>query len=162
MGSDDSILFRKPGFEDGLAVAQLVENCPPLDLNTTYYYYMMCRDFSETSVVAELNGEIVGYISAYRRPAVPSTLFVWQVAVSKDARGRGLAGRMLSTIIESCSGEIDRTETTITPSNTASQAVFKKYAEKNGLTIEKTPFLKADHFGGGDHEPEDLYTTYLK
>ncbi|ERP31732.1 diaminobutyrate acetyltransferase [Chitinivibrio alkaliphilus] len=161
MGLDATITYRQPEFSDGLSVARLIEACPPLDLNTTYYYYMMCRDFAATSVIAELDGEICGYISAYFRPEAPQTLFVWQVAVSSAARGKGLAGKMLDWIVSSQSKDIAAIETTITASNTASQAVFKKYAAAKNASISKEPFLTASDFGAGDHEAEDLYTIQL-
>ncbi|MGM0462352.1 MAG: diaminobutyrate acetyltransferase [Fibrobacterota bacterium] len=158
MTSDTGIIYRIPKFSDGLAVARLIEACPPLDLNTTYYYYMMCRDFAQTSIIAEENGVIIGYISAYIRPGAADTLFVWQVAVSSAARGKGLAGKMLDHIISAHQEKIRKVETTITPSNTASQAVFRKYAEKNNARFSRDEFLTAEDFGGGNHEAEDLYT----
>lgn len=57
-----------------------------LDLNASYAYVLWCRDFAGTSVVATVNGEVVGFVTGYRRPKQPATLMVWQVAVDEQLR----------------------------------------------------------------------------
>ena len=65
-----------------------------LDVNSTYAYLLMATDFAETSiVVVGVDGAVCGFITGYRPPRRPDTLFVWQVAVAPDAQGRGLALR---------------------------------------------------------------------
>lgn len=159
---EDEIILRHPTKEDGLTVFNLIKASPPLDLNSSYYYYMMCADFGKSSLVAERGGELLGYISGYIPPEDEGTLFVWQVAVSEAARGKGLAGALLSNLVQDWNGLITTLKTTISPSNKASQALFKGFAEKNEYPITTSEFLKASDFGPGDHESEELYTIKLK
>jgi len=86
----DNITLRMPNGTDGSDVWALVRECQPLDENSMYCYLIQCDHFAETCVLAEMNGQPVGWISGYLRPDAPDTLFVWQVAVSAAARGKGL------------------------------------------------------------------------
>lgn len=158
-------IIRHPRKEDGLAVFNLVKNSPPLDLNSSYYYFMMCADFADTSILAEQDGEIIGYISGYIPPNDPTTLFIWQVAVAQSARGKGLATALLSTLVNEIkeAAKITQITTTISPSNKPSQTLFIRYAESNSVSLIKTPFLEAEDFGPGEgHEAEILYTISVK
>jgi L-2,4-diaminobutyric acid acetyltransferase len=151
------ILFRKPGPEDGAAVARLVSESPPLELNTTYAYLLLCTHFRGTSVVAEADGEIVGFIAGYRPPTEPDALFVWQVAVKESARGCGLGGRMLNALIDRPgNADVRFLTTSVTPSNASSNRLFRSFAEKREASFKEEAFFGSDHFEG-DHEEEVLF-----
>ena len=85
----DQLHLRQPTATDGANLFELVAQCPPLDGNSMYCNLLQCSHFADTSVAAETDGELVGFISAYRVPERRDTLFVWQVAVGASARGRG-------------------------------------------------------------------------
>jgi L-2,4-diaminobutyric acid acetyltransferase len=153
------IKFREPRPSDGSAVHALIAACPPLDVNSCYAYLLMCSHFAATCVVAESPEGILGFISAYPRPDCPHTLFVWQVAVSSAARGQGLAGRMLDAIVQrhSCQG-LHRMETTVSPTNRASEMVFRKFANRHGAAVETSALFECSDFGNENHEEEVLFT----
>lgn len=142
----------------GLAVAQLVERCPPLDPNSVYCNLLQCHHFAGTSVAAITGtGDLVGFISAYLPPGRPNTLFVWQVAVDPSRRKQGLARAMLLEILRRphCLG-VSFLETTVTEDNQASQLLFCRLAENLGGQMEThTLFDKQIHFDG-QHETEML------
>src|SRR5690606_23753072 len=94
------ISLRRPIPEDGAAVHALIASSPPLDVNSTYAYLLLCHHFRETCVVAELNGRLVGFISGYIPPTQPDTFFVWQVAVHSQVRGSGLGTSMLRYLLQ--------------------------------------------------------------
>lgn len=150
-------VFRKPVLGDGAAVCELIRNCPPLDVNSCYCYFLLCSHFAGTSVVAESGDAITGFISAYLEPTAPDTVFVWQVAVDESQRGTGLAGRMLDAIVSrtECAG-VRWLETTVSPSNRASRRLFERFADRHGARLEERPFLEAAHFGDSGHEAEPL------
>ena len=155
--------LREPRAEDGADIWELVRDCKPLDENSMYCNLIQCDHFRDTCVVAELDGEIVGWISGHILPRDPATLFVWQVAVSKKARGMGLGGKMLSDILdrEICEG-VSQVQTTITDDNDASWGLFRKFARVNGGDIDSEPhFTKARHFRDL-HETENMVTISLK
>lgn len=152
-----SISLRKPTAEDGAAVHQLIASCPPLDTNSMYCNLLQCSHFSDYCIAAELDGELVGFISAYPIPNKANTLFIWQVAVSEKARGHGLATQMLKGILArpECNSYA-YLETTITPDNQASWALFEGLASKLTIDLNKTVmFDKQQHFNG-EHETEML------
>ncbi|MCU4674407.1 diaminobutyrate acetyltransferase [Catenovulum sp. 2E275] len=153
------ISFRHPVSEDGFAINQLIAACPPLDTNSAYCNLLQCSHFSDTCVVAELNGEIVGWVSAYIEPKQPQNLFIWQMAVSEKARGCALAQRMLMFLLAQRQCSATRfVETTITADNLASRRVFQKLAEGFETDcVESVMFSKEVHFGG-KHNTEYLFT----
>jgi len=157
MTEENPLVLRPPLLEDGKAVHELIQRCPPLDVNSSYNYFLLCSHFRDSCVVAEAHRRIVGFLSAYLIPSRPDTLFVWQVAVDKAARGQGLAGRMLAHVVERpfCSG-IRILETTISPSNASSRRVFQRFAEKHQAQTAEETFLEARHFGAEAHEEECL------
>jgi L-2,4-diaminobutyric acid acetyltransferase len=143
--------------EDGMAVFRLVESCPPLDMNSSYCNLLQCSHFADTSVAAEIDGEIVGFISGYVIPGSPGTLFVWQVAVAEQARGLGLASRMLAHILArpQCV-DVDYLETSITRHNQASWALFKSLAKKQSTDLQSSVWLDSETHFAGQHDSEAL------
>ncbi len=58
--SEVSVQFRKPKLEDGLAIYHLIQASPPLDVNSSYLYFLQASHFADTCAVAEVDGQIVG------------------------------------------------------------------------------------------------------
>lgn len=142
------ITLQHPTSHDGASVNELILDCPPLDRNSVYCNLLQCSHFAETSIIAKSGAITVGFSSGYRVPTRPEVLFVWQVAVSREARGQGLASRLLRAQLDAkaCQG-VRFIETTITKDNAASRALFRAFAEKTGGTIEEFPhFDRVDHF----------------
>lgn len=154
-------IFRAPTLQDGMALYHLIERCPPLDLNSSYLYFLQSSHFADSCMLAEYNGEILGFVSAYRRPDDLQNLFIWQVAVSPTARGKGLAKRLISELLaKQIQSHIALTAVscTIAPSNAASQGVFQSLAKQYGLTLDICDFIKQECFAGQEHEAEQEYT----
>lgn len=157
MSDSKSILLRPPTLKDGMAVFRLIENCPPLDINSSYCNLLQSSHFASTSVAAEMNGVLVGFISAYLLPDRPDTLFVWQVAVAEQARGVGLASRMLAEILSrpQCTAA-NYLETTITQDNQPSWALFKGLAKKMSSELQSSEWMDAQLHFDGQHDSESL------
>lgn len=155
--NSDEIVLRQPTAEDGFPLNQLIEACAPLDPNSVYCNLLQASHFAETSVAAELNGELVGFISGYVPPQQPDTLFIWQVAVHSAGRGRGLAKRMLKEILKRPACENVRyLDTTITEDNEASWNLFLSLARDLEAENQRSlKFEKERHFGG-HHDSEYL------
>ncbi len=158
VASEDGIVLRQPKVADGAAVHQLIQACPPLDVNSAYAYLLLCHHFADTCVVAELDGKLVGYISGYVPPQQPDTFFVWQVAVHADARGRGLGQRMLHFLLEQpAASGVCYVDTTVSPSNKPSRAMFARLAQTLGTPLEESELFTQAMFGpGAGHEEEKL------
>ena len=155
--NSNQIVLRQPRDEDGFALHQLIDACAPLDPNSVYCNLLQCSHFAETGVAAELNGELVGFISGYIPPAQPDTLFIWQVAVHEAGRGHGLGKRMLKEILKrpACKN-VRYLDTTITDDNEASWNLFLSLARD--LEAEHERSIKFDHerHFAGRHDSEYL------
>ena len=108
-------------------------------------------------MAAEKDGEIVGFVSGYLLPNRPNTLFIWQVAVSEEARGCGLGKKMLQHIVNRQRGSgVKYIETTITEDNDASWGLFKVFAKLVNADLQAVDWLDAlEHFDG-QHDSETL------
>lgn len=100
----------------------------------------------------------MGFVTGYRKPKEAYIYFLWQVGVSEHGRGHGLATRMIQAILarEDCRGVIEL-NTTVTPSNEPSRALFRGLAEAEGAGISEHDYFSAEDFGAHDHEPECLF-----
>lgn len=151
------IELMQPTAELGAAAYKLISECPPLDTNSMYCNLLQSSHFAETGVAAVLENELVGFISGYRLPKRPDTLFVWQVAVGEKARGQGLAGRMLKEILSrEVNRDIKRIETTITPDNKASWALFESLARKLDTEISSSVMFDRHQHFANQHDTEML------
>lgn len=156
---DRTIGFRMPESEDAPALWALA-GAAGLDVNSHYAYAMWGEYFADTSVVAEAvppNGgqrdgdQPAGFVLGFRPPRAVDTLFVWQVAVAAGWRGVGLATRMIDQVVARCGATC--VEATVTPSNTASAALFRGLGGHDpGRTDEALAFAE-DLFPDG-HEAE--------
>jgi len=152
--------FRVPCPDDGPAVWKLVAQCPPLDVNSAYCYLLQCTHFTDTCVLVEEDGGgVIGWVSAYRPPSVPDQVFVWQVAVDVRARGNGLGGRMLDTLLgRPALRDVTTLAATITEENAASWSLFASLARRHGARMDRRPmFDRATHFVNS-HASEHLVT----
>jgi len=162
-GFSQNPVLREPVAGDGMAVNQLINNCPPLDGNSVYCNLLQCTHFSGTCVIAEKQGEIIGFTSAYLRPQQAATLFIWQIAVNRSARGQGLAKTMLIELLQRpLCRDTDTLETTIGPDNTASWKLFQGLAaELDAECSNELLFDREKHFHG-HHPDENLLRVYSR
>ncbi|HKM16162.1 MAG TPA: diaminobutyrate acetyltransferase [Marinospirillum sp.] len=152
----ENLKIRKPNANDGVAIHQLIENCPPLDLNSTYLYLLQSTHFAETCVVAEVNGKVAAFLSGYIKPDSPNTFFLWQVAVGDVLRGKGMAKQLMNEVLKrTACNNVEFLETTITPDNQASWALFRGFAKERNAQLVDTVLFTSQQLGN-DHEPEIL------
>ncbi len=154
---DGAVVIRSPRIGDGALIWRLAVDSEVLDVNSSYAYVLWCRDFHATSVVAEVDGAIAGFVTGYLRPEAPEVLFIWQVAVDETFRGRGIGVKMLDHLVcNAVEHGIATLETTVSPDNEASQAMFASLARRHGAQMNREQLFQPDDFPGG-HESEDLY-----
>ncbi len=158
-GVRGEVRLGRPEIRDGVACWELATATRVLDVNSRYAYLLWFRDFAATSVVARCadgdDDAVVGFVTGYRRPDAPDVLVVWQVAVQERVRGRGVAGAMLDHLF-SAVPDVHHLETTITPGNEGSAALFAAFAARHGALLRRRELFGTDLLGV-DHEPEFLY-----
>lgn len=150
----DGVAVRSTIIDEGALLWELARDAGGLDLNSPYAYMTQCRNFHETCVVAEVFGTPAGFVIAHRVPNRPDVLFVWQVAVLPEFRGLSIGKRMLESLVEqaACKG-VRKLETTVTPSNKASEALFSAFAKARGAELTIAPGYAQDDFP--DDEPQE-------
>jgi len=157
MSRSDDIQLREPTIDDGAALHALIRACPPLEENSLYCNLLQCTHFSQTCIVAEREGRLVGFVTGYRRPDAPHAYFLWQVGVAEAGRGVGLGRRMIGTLLARLKAEgVSELHTSVTRSNRPSRALFHAVARDEGAELTEHDFLMERHFGGSDHEAEYL------
>jgi L-2,4-diaminobutyric acid acetyltransferase len=151
------LCLRSPVAGDGAQVAELIRSCPPLDPNSLYCTLLQCTHFSGTCAIALVGERVVGWLSAYRLPDEPDTLFVWQVAVAEEVRGAGLASHLLEHILarDACRS-VACVKASVAPSNAASLRMFQGFAARRGARLEHRSWLDRDAHFQGRHESEPL------
>lgn len=151
--------FRHPTLADGPHIFSLIANCPPLDQNSRYCNLLQASHFSQTCASAWSDDTLLGFVSGYVLPSDPKTYFLWQIAVSAEARGQNLAQRLIDFVLHSDATQaVTQLQTTITADNQASQKVFQKLAQRYAATLERTLWLEQDAHFAGLHASEWLYT----
>ncbi|XZG71639.1 diaminobutyrate acetyltransferase [Chitinibacteraceae bacterium HSL-7] len=151
-------VLRPPDVGEAASIHQLILDCPPLDPNSLYAYLLLTDHHAATCVTAWKDDCLCGFLSAYRLPTDPETLFVWQMAVHASQRGQQLAGAMLDHVLsrDALAG-VRYVQTTISPSNSSSQRVFARLAEARQTVMVPLGAYDADLFGGSAHESEIIY-----
>jgi L-2,4-diaminobutyric acid acetyltransferase len=153
-----NLKLRKPEISDAHAIWKLIKTSPPLDLNSLYCYLIICAHFADTSIVAEDQRGICGFISAYIRPDSNNTLFAWQVVVKNEYKRKGIARAMLDSLLHrKFEFPINYLETTVNPSNQASGDFFRSTAKLLNTQCQESILFSEKDFGDEDHEAEILY-----
>jgi L-2,4-diaminobutyric acid acetyltransferase len=161
IGSDWSDVLRPPHGSDAIAIRDLAAETGVLDLNSTYAYLLLATDFAETSIVAEVDGRLHGFITGYQPPPRPDVLFVWQVAVAPGTQRGGLAAAMLDNLVRRVRGDHGgrplTVEATVSPGNASSRAFFGAFAGRHGVPLNEVAHFTADQLDPDlAHEDEPL------
>jgi L-2,4-diaminobutyric acid acetyltransferase len=152
-----ALIVDRPIIADGGAMWRIAHDSRALDLNSSYSYLLMARDFAQTCAVARLGDEVVGFITGYLRPDDPNTLVVWQVAVDRMHRRAGVANALLDHLIDRMVVDgVRHLETTITSDNTASIGLFTAVAVHRAAALAVNDLFSAEMFPDG-HDEERLY-----
>lgn len=153
----DEIIIINPSQDDAKDIYKLIKNSKPLDLNSQYLYLLQTTYFSDTCLIAKYREKTMGFVSGFIHPKDNKIFFVWQIAVHNEFRGKNIAYTMLKRLLENQKlSNIQSIHTTISPSNIASQKVFKKLANELKLDTEISIFANKEDFEDS-HEDELLY-----
>ncbi|MHC5557734.1 diaminobutyrate acetyltransferase [Kocuria sp. U4B] len=132
------VVLRHPTVADAGHLWRIAKECHSVDLSVSYAYLLWCRGFARTSLVAEEDGAVVGFVLGHRRPDAPGVLLVWQVAVAARARGRGIAAGLVDGLIDAvelCTA----VETSIRDDDQAMQRLFRSVAGARGAQLVLSP-----------------------
>jgi L-2,4-diaminobutyric acid acetyltransferase len=118
----------------------------------------MADEFGDASIVAERDGELMGFVVGLCPPRRPDTVFVWQVGVMPNARGLGLGRKLLDKLVDiDGANHVRYLEATVTPTNEASRGLFTSFARHRDAECKVTEGYTSEDFQPLDHEPEERF-----
>ncbi|NLE49261.1 MAG: diaminobutyrate acetyltransferase [Sandaracinaceae bacterium] len=139
--------------EDGPTVSALVRETGILDPNSTYAYVLLGDRFGQHGLVAEEDGKLIGFVSGFLDPREPSTLFLWQIGLRAEARGRGLGKKLLNAFISLPANRRARAlETTVAIDNLPSRRLFEAFSRDHGASIEAIGAYGSELLDGNSEE----------
>jgi phosphoribosylamine--glycine ligase len=154
-----STKVRLRNFEaaDAGEVAHLLQVSPPLEAYPLHLLLIAQRCFGQTCWVAEVRGEIVGWLMGLGRDHDPRCWFLWQIGVRPSAQRRGIARRLLRYGEKHLAAAgFERVEVTVDPENEASLSLFHSAGYSTRLTSGQTSMIAGEmvafhHYGPGRH-----------
>jgi L-2,4-diaminobutyric acid acetyltransferase len=132
----------------------LIANRPYVGLNSRYTYFLLARDFSDTCIVAEASGRIVGFSSGYIPPNRQDTFFSWEIVVHREYRGNGMQKKMLLHQLKRT--KVKYLEGTVNPSNEISSRNFNELAKLLNADCKISILFSEEDFANDGHEAEML------
>ncbi len=117
--------------QDAALLRTMAQACPPLDVHTPYTYWVIARFFGHLSFLLLLEDRPVGYITALD---IPEGVFVWQIGILPEYRGRALSRKLIGAVAEQAAGK--PVWVTIDPANTGSRSAFEAYCRAQGLFMQ--------------------------
>ena len=143
---DVSIISAKQNDYD--AIRTLAQQCTPLDVHTSYSYYVLLSYFSDICYIAYYKDNPIGFVSGIVRN---SNGFIWQIGVLPQYRNNGIASLLLKEIFHKYEEiDIKSVELTIDEHNKASLALFTKYSKNSNLVMNQD-------LGNSKYKSEILY-----
>lgn len=162
------LFFRSATTEDGARMWSFVNEHGVLELNSAYCYMLMATHFGQHCLVAESAPQadtnaakkFVGFVLSYRPPGKQEELFVWQIGVHPDMRGRGLAKQMLHQLLTLPANRgVQYVTASVATGNEPSRALFRGFARDTNVECRESDFFTQDMFPReqGEHEAENLF-----
>jgi len=163
------LFFRSATTADGARMWTFVKEHGVLELNSAYCYMLMATHFGQHCVIAQtalqadtnVPKDLAGFVLSYRPPRTQEELFVWQIGVHPDMRGRGLANRMLHELLaQPANRGVQYITASVATGNEPSRALFRGFARDTNVDCEESDFFTADMFPRdpqAPHEAENLF-----
>ena len=137
--SKQELIIRTPRPSDIPGVLDVIKQCQPsLTVHNSYVFWMEIHNFPETCVVAEHNGNIVGWCSILR--VAHDRLFLHQLGVDPFYRGQKIPELMVKRVLEEFRRKLDSFEMqfTVDRRNRALLRIFRSMLRDLNLEIVKS------------------------
>lgn len=127
-------------------------------MNSAYSYLLWGEYFSETSCIAQIDQDVIGFVSGFIQPDTSDTIFVWQIAIDQDYQDNGLATMLLEQLLNQVKNkDISYLEATVTPSNIASSKLFHKIARNHNTECSIETRFTSEQFPDTTTEEEQTH-----
>ena len=118
--------------EDVPILRDLAERNYPLDVHTHYTYWVLCSQFGECCYILYDDNKAIGYITSLYND---KTVFVWQIAISNDYRGKGYSQLLIDKVAMLARTKGMNMKVTISTDNKASYNSFYRYCLNHDMKM---------------------------
>lgn len=152
------MIIRKCMVEDVDILRRFVAECKPLELHTPFTYWTLFNYFSNLCFLMVDEEKVIGFISGVRSSLDNEIVYLWQIGVSKDHRGKNCASLLLDHFIKAVIDlDCSKIQVSISPENQSSYNAFVRYAKENSYSFEKIGEVKYYDQLSDKNEFEILY-----
>ena len=156
------MIIRNCTVEDVEGVRKFVDVCKPLELHTPFTYWTLFNYFSNLCFLMIEGEELIGFISGIRSSLDKDVVYLWQIGVSKEQRGKNYALLLIGHFIKAVIGlDCNKIQVSISPENQASYNTFVKYAKEHSYTFAKIGEVKYNDQLSDKKEYEILYELQI-
>jgi len=102
--------------------------------------------------------KLIGFISGIRSSLDKDAVYLWQIGVSKEYRGKKYASRLIDHLIKGAIFlDCNRIQVSISPENESSYNTFLKYTKEHSYNFTKIGEVKYHDTLTGKNEYEIIY-----
>jgi Acetyltransferases len=100
----ENLKIRTTLEEDFVEIAELAENCSPMETERNSIYHIFTKFFRSTSLVAELpSGEIGGFLLGFISQENPEEAYIHLLCVDPKMRGKSAGRKLVENFIDEVS-----------------------------------------------------------
>ncbi|HOI76464.1 MAG TPA: GNAT family N-acetyltransferase [Methanofastidiosum sp.] len=152
------MIIRNCTVEDVDRVRRFVDACKPLELHTSFTYWAIFNYFSNLCFLMIEDEKLIGFISGIRSSLDKDAVYLWQIGVSKEYRGKKYASRLIDHLIKGAIFlDCNRIQVSISPENESSYNTFLKYTKEHSYNFTKIGEVKYHDTLTGKNEYEIIY-----
>lgn len=153
----EDLVIRNTLEEDFIKIAEVAEECQPMQTERNSIYHIFTKFFKSTCFVAESTSEdIVGFLLGFISQENPEEAYIHLLCVNPKVRGRNIGKRLIDAFIEAVSLKGCNKVNLITkPINWNSISFYKKLGfleERSGETMNVLGTTAIKNYNGpGEH-----------
>ena len=125
--------------KDASTLRFLAVHCAPLDVHTPYTYWVAANYYGEGCFILEDDENPIGFIMAVE---TASSLFVWQIGILLEYRGKGLSKKLIEAVFDYATQRQKNMEVTIAEDNIASYSAFSRFCNHKNIRIDKVRLVE--------------------
>lgn len=132
------MIVRNCNASDVERIRKFIDECKPLELHTSFTYWMLFYYFPNLCFLMLENEKILGFISGIRSSADEKVVYLWQIGVSKDYQGKKYSSILIDNFLKAALDlKCNKIQVSIDPKNLSSYQTFLKYSNNCGYKFSK-------------------------
>lgn len=146
-----------PSNDDFIEIQKLIGELKGLVQHPVHFYKIMIHYFGNSFFIIKKDDKIIGFVWGFVSQTNKDILFLWQIGVIKEFRGKNIAQKLVERFIEYAKdNNCKKVHATVETGNIASWKMFEKMGFKNvsmGNTIvENEKKAIVNYYGSGTNQ----------